>query len=135
MSESSNHSHLVNSIISWINSTQRDEPYIIFSDTYTQNIRNIPPAINGYIPDIYAVSAKNNMFIVGEAKTYSDVETRHSCEQYKAFLNYCANQSNSFFVLAVPWTMLNAAKGLIKYLKILTGTQKAKVIFLDDLPE
>lgn len=135
MSESSNHSHLVNSIISWINSTQGDEIYIIFSDTYTQNTRNIPPAINGYIPDIYAVSAKNNRFIVGEAKTYSDIETRHSCEQYKAFLNYCANQPNSFFVLAVPWTMINAAKGLIKYLKRSTGTQKAKVIFLEDLPE
>jgi hypothetical protein len=135
LAESSNHAFLVNSIIDWIKLTQDNETFVILSDTFTQGAREIPTAINGYIPDVYAVNVKKNKYIIGEAKTYTDVETRHSCEQYKAFLKYCADNSNTFFVLAVPWTMINAAKSLFRYLKRTTNTHNAKVIFIEDLPE
>jgi len=73
-----------------------------------------PPRIGGFIPDVYVPCAPGNRLIIAEAKTGRDLDTKHSLDQFDAFLGRCSQVENAMFVLAVPWDMVRLAEAIIR---------------------
>jgi hypothetical protein len=94
----------------------------------------VPPTIEGFMPDVWAKNFRKGLTIVGEAKTNNDIENRHSANQLSAFLRFCDRNRPSQLVIAVPWMMVNCAKGFVGYLKRRTETEDVPVVFLEMLP-
>lgn len=136
MAESQKHRDLVLAIVEWIKKrNDGGREFIIFCDVAEGICAHRPHSIEGFIPDVYAVSRSGGRILIGEAKTITDVESRNSREQYKAYLRFCAGNDSAGLLLAVPWTMVNCAKGLIRSIQRQTNTGHVEVIFVEGLPE
>jgi hypothetical protein len=73
--------------------------------------------INGYTPDVEAFSFQGNIkVIIGEAKCSSDIENKHSKEQYTAFMQYCYNNAQALFIVAVPWHEARRTRTILSFL-------------------
>jgi hypothetical protein len=134
MGESLEHTKLVDSIKKWLlEYKQSSSNLCVFCDSPSRSSQDKPPAIEGFIPDIYAIIPNGELVIVGEAKTWSDIESRHSIAQFGAFLRYCSTRKNTMLVIAVPWDMVNCVKSLVRFLQKSTNTQAACVKILEKL--
>jgi len=131
MPESALHYRMVMSIRNWI--IEKYEKLFIWIDLPSCEESSIPLRIEGFIPDVYAKILSNSKEIIGEAKTARDLDSRHTEEQLCAFLRYCSNNDNTFFILAVPWDFTRNAKSLIEYLKIKCHARSANTIILEKL--
>ncbi len=98
MSESSAHVALVAAIVSWIdNYTEISRTMAVLVDQ--PQVRDcIPPNINGNIPDVFASSSTDNFALIGEAKTVTDIESRHSRRQLVAYLTFLAKFKNLIII-------------------------------------
>ncbi|WP_146208938.1 hypothetical protein [Azospirillum sp. TSO22-1] len=63
---------------------------------------NRPPSIGGFLPDVFASDLPATFEVVGEAKTFPDLESERSARQIRAFLDHLAVRPASTFYLAVP---------------------------------
>jgi hypothetical protein len=63
---------------------------------------NRPLTIGGFLPDLFASDLPVTFEVVGEAKTFPDLESDRSARQIRAFLDHLAVRSGSNFYLAVP---------------------------------
>ncbi len=118
MVESILHKRLVTQLQTWVTNYSVEEKIIYCDYEYSFYNKDHPPLVEGYMPDIYAISRKTKIIILGEAKTtQKDLESEHSEKQISAFLNYCSNQNNSVFVLAVPFIFVNCGKSFLSFLK------------------
>ena len=133
MGESLTHINLVNAIKEWISNHEEENNLCIYSDLPTSHYGGKPPSINGYYPDIYATVRGNKKIFIGEAKTANDIESRHSRQQFQAFLQYCIPHSNSELIIAVPWDFVNCARGLIQSLIRRNETKTVSVRILERL--
>ena len=103
MSESAEHISLVHELRRWIaDKYLSGDLGLVLSDT-----AGIAPAdrsreIDGYVPDAFVAPIRQQCAIIGEAKTATDLESRHSMEQIEMFLRFC-NRARGLLVLAVPW--------------------------------
>jgi hypothetical protein len=98
MGESALHRHLVNCGIEHIKTHKFiDENYICFDSTSedTKNNNLFLYGNEGKVacPDFLFVCPNKGISIIGEAKTYLDMETTHSLYQYQTYVEYC-NQIN-----------------------------------------
>ena len=89
----------------------------------------LPPAIDGYRPDVYATT--KHIVIVGEAKPPWDVETRRSEHQLSAFLNYVEQQPCRHMVLAVHWTSSATARSVLRSIAYDWSAVSGRVHILD----
>ncbi len=114
MTESILHKMLVEKIKQWILGVSKEE-MLIFCDLENKSLGNdMPPKVESYIPDVYAIGKISNNVIIGEAKTSQwDLESEHSEWQIKAFLKHCSEKKNSMVVLAVHPELINCAKSLL----------------------
>lgn len=90
-----------------------------------------PKIIKSFIPDLYLEF--QNLLVIGEAKTIDDYESRHSKQQYDAYLETCLHFSgDSIFVLSIPWQLVPTAKNYFrkkkKELKLNT-----KIVILNEI--
>ena len=133
MAESLVHKELVRDIRYWIEANYQVRGLTFLwidncvEEGYVQQKR-----IDNFIPDIYARCLNDNLEIIGEAKTGSDIQSRHSEEQFLSYLKYC-NYSKAIFILAVPYVFRAFAKNLIGSLGSQTDTLNAHVIVIDNL--
>lgn len=135
MNESSLHCSLVSSLHAWFLANVQDcASYVVYVDNEEANKTNVPPTINGSVPDFYSHKPGSLKHYVGEAKTSKDLERPRSREQFKAFLKFCHDNSDSLLIIAVPWFMSPCAKSLLKAIAKENGYDKAKFIVLADLP-
>lgn len=75
-----------------------------------------PHVVNGYRPDLYY--RHNDTVIIGEAKTDEDFDRPHSIEQYKSYLQECANcPGEATLILAGSWRISPAYANLLRLLK------------------
>lgn len=103
MSESLQHQQLVKQIIDEaINIVGIKNKSLIESDAVDGF--SLPPLTSeGFRPDVYY--CYENMLIIGEAKTSSDIEQLHSREQYKSYIRKCSlYPGEAILIVAVPWT-------------------------------
>ena len=84
--------------------------------------------IEGYRPDIYYCF--DDLLIIGEAKTASDVEKQHSRAQYVAYIKECANfHGNAILIIAVPWMERATANNILRNLrKKIPGSYTTKIL-------
>ena len=94
-----------------------------------------PPMIGNYRPDVYF--HHSNLLIIGEAKTIRDYETKHSKEQYIAYLDECQKcQGEALLVLCSSWTISFSYRTLMKYIKRQNGFDTKVVIISENgIPE
>lgn len=76
-----------------------------------------PPQMpEGFRPDLYY--CHNGIMIIGEAKTSSDFNKRHSQEQYLSYIKACLRfEGSAIMFVAVPWTECRAIKNLLRRIK------------------
>jgi len=134
MGESQSHTKLVKEIVTWIchNHLQGDSGYI-FADLPENPPSKKTPVINNYIPDVFVPGSSGVAFIIGEAKTARDFETRHTKSQIEAFLRRCALTDKGILIIAVPWDLVRSARSLINKLKIEVDANNVEVIVLEKL--
>lgn len=110
------------------------DPGLLLFDSPGQSAENKPPQINGYVPDVFVPRVANNTnYIIGEAKTARDLETRHSLAQITALLGQCNEEPNSIFILAVPWDKVPSAKSLLKQIIRTHGFQNVETVVIEKL--
>jgi hypothetical protein len=132
MGESINHIQLVDDIYKWVSQSLFNGSGVsILVDRSESRAGERPPTINGFIPDLYVENAPNKLFVIGEAKTYKDLERKHSREQFEAFLNKCKAYDNSILVAAVPWDYVNLAKSILRNLKKKVGAECVRIKVLN----
>ena len=128
MSESLAHIHLVNILKDFVSKEFfGGDDGKIFVDSPQNNTQNKAFTINGFRPDLYA-KPDNNSVILGEAKTWYDLERDHSLAQFRAFLNYCSGFDNSKFILAVPWDLTIHGQNLLKQIQAENNLHDVEVI-------
>ena len=112
MPESDIHAKLVDRLMSWVAREYcLGSTAAILVDRQGVIGPQRPPNVGGFVPDVYLrVSA---IRVVGEAKTSRDIETSHSENQLRAFLQYCGT-TEGLFVLAVPWYRVPYAHNLLQ---------------------
>jgi hypothetical protein len=136
VSESIQHSQLVERLLQWTNDhypTWEGMPVVITADHTARYDGRRPRRIGEAIPDIYATSLPVAFCLIGEAKTTFDLETTHSQNQILCFLEYLRYQEHPFFVLATPWNLINTARNLVRVLVRRVEAQSVNLVFLQDI--
>jgi hypothetical protein len=116
MAESLQHSILVKDLCQYISINYLDgDSGFILRDTAGLSSNERCFEINGYIPDAIAhLFNRNLQFIIGEAKTIHDIETKHTASQLESFLTYCSMKAHSaLLVVAVPWAYHRLARQIL----------------------
>ena len=89
----------------------------IYCDTAAAHREDKPRPINGFVPDVLAVTVPPSFTIIGEAKRHRDLDTPHSRSQLRAFLRYLRYSPDPHLMLAVPVTAHASAFGLMQRLQ------------------
>jgi len=126
MAESDIHISLVCQLKKYIIDYLKIDHGFVLVDASSTLKNKKPPIVGGYIPDIY-VKTKNT-FIIADAKTAKDWQSKHSLDQYNAFVCECAKHENSMFLLAVPWQYERSAHSRLKFLFPAQTSVKIEVI-------
>jgi hypothetical protein len=132
MPESACHTNLVGSLVTWIATSYfAGDAGGILVDSPAAKDR--PPKIGGFVPDAFAEAAPRKLMIVGEAKTWRDLESRHTRDQLGAFLRWCQFNGGGVLVLAVPWPITRLAAALVRSLQQRHGCELVRTVVLDKL--
>ncbi len=114
MSQSEEHQQLVNSIAKSIKTNYGE--LIVISDLQKFPGDEIPPLISGFRPDVYAYD-KENLIVIAEAKTDTDIDNKHTYDQLRAFIEYLEKDwRKSIFVFAVNGSGVDRAKTVLRFL-------------------
>lgn len=137
MAESELHITLVRHLFSWVRDNLFDgDAGNIYVDL-PEMLRCAKPTnlICGVRPDLSARRRENNLLVLGEAKTATDLETRHSILQYNSYIEECESYPGpAMIVLAVPWHARRTAHNLLLSLLREKASRKTQIHVLDNLP-
>ena len=132
MPESASHVNLVGALVQWIAAAYlAGDTGGILVDSSASNGK--PPAIGGFVPDAFVELAAQEIMVVGEAKTWRDLESRHTREQLGTFLQWCRLNQRGVLVLAVPWPVTRLASMIVRSLQRKHGCGSVRTIILDKL--
>lgn len=131
MGESEHHAHLVSIITGWVRSGySTHEGLSILIDSRMVAPERRPGRIGGFTPDVVVRTVPSSFVIIGEAKSYTDFFTPHTGHQIGAFIEYLHLQSEPVLVLAIPLSLLGAARSLVTRLKRERSAGNVRVVFL-----
>ncbi len=69
--------------------------------------------IGNYVPDLYYDFG--GLLVIGEAKTESDFERKHSKAQFDAYIEQCKlHEGRAILIISVPWQLLITAKNYFR---------------------
>lgn len=100
----------------------------IFADEPDVRRGDKPRPVEGFVPDVFAVTVPRSLTIIGEAKSFSDLYTPHSRAQIRAFLRFLRYSVSPRLILAVPAPAHASAHGILTALKLET---EAQVVFTE----
>jgi len=106
----------------------------VFLDHPLRNQGYAIPFCYGFKPDLYALSDSSKIIVIGEAKTYKDLQSKHTKAQILSFLKKCREYEISFFIMAVPWDMVPYALSLVRDAIPLAEAEKVNVKIIEKLP-
>jgi hypothetical protein len=132
LSESSKHLELISRIVIYIQ-TKYGNQVVLFHDLPARIGCDKPPKIGPFRPDVYAADAPPRIVVVGEAKVQQDLETLHSRGQIRAFLEFLRTQSQSEFVLAVPWQARARGRNILKTIAVEVDATRVNLVVIDDV--
>ena len=114
MPEGASHVALINEILTILANDGYAE-YIVLTDRAGEYTGNRCPNIGGFVPDVYAVAARDIQHrTIGEAKSIADLNTPHSHRQLKSFARHLSIFERPTLILAVPFVALPGASTLLK---------------------
>lgn len=93
-----------------------------------------PPKLYEFVPDIFVSNTDRYAFLIGEAKTATDIDNNHTIEQLTAFLKKCSESNNSLLVMAVPWHVVRLAKSVIMHCKKKASLEVIETRVIERLP-
>lgn len=118
MPDSDRHARLVRLLIDYISARHGDQPGLcVYSDRAECRSDEKPRSVEGFIPDVLAITTPASFTIIGEAKTHTDLGTPRSHSQIRAFLRFLQYSANPLFILAVPVAAHAFAFSLVQILK------------------
>lgn len=134
MPESDAHVRLVAELAAWL----RKANLVADGDLVLQDGPGIVagkrlPAIGRRFPDVYTEPRGRAGPIIGEAKTATDLESRHTAKQLEGYLAWCSSRLGSLLVLAVPWESSRHARDLLAHIQRRTGTESVQTVVPDKL--
>lgn len=95
---------------------------------------DVPPRINGCLPDLYAADVPETFCIIGEAKTTKDLMSDRSQRQISIFLDYLTiKPGNNIFILAVPGGSTNQAIGVMRNSRYRLRDRNLKIFVLNEI--
>jgi len=100
-----------------------------------QDSQHVPPGrrpgfVGGFVPDVIAQTVPGSFYIIGEAKSSTDLDTPHSRRQLQGYLRHLSVQSEPQLVMATPLLMIGLAKSIVRQLKRGCGAGNVDVVFL-----
>lgn len=119
------HALLVQELEVLIRKNFDERTLLLFADVPGASSDSKPPQLYGFVPDVYVARPR---YIIGEAKTMKDLDTRHSQDQIASFLRYLTTQENGLFILAVPLHAWNYGKSVIRHLKSKTEAREVQTL-------
>lgn len=138
MPESDQHQRLILRLVDYIKARFAKNYSLTILDDLPKAIGSEkPPTIGNFRPDVYAVDVPETIVIVGEAKSVKDLESFHSRDQYRSFLSFLSKRENSYFLLAVPFQSVPAARRVISSImvKLNLTFDDVTVVVLDEISE
>jgi hypothetical protein len=78
-------------------------PPIIYADTGDGQSGSSPIIVGSNRPDVLARDLATPRYIVGEAKTASDIDNRHTFEQLASYFDFLRCQAEGELWMGVPW--------------------------------
>jgi hypothetical protein len=100
--ESAVHVRLVERLIALVRNRHQPPRGLLLLADHPDFGRDRPQTIGGFLPDVFASDLPVTFEVIGEAKTFPDLETDRSLRQIAAFLDYLAVRPGSAFYLTVP---------------------------------
>lgn len=82
---------------------------LVYCDIQDSCVAELPPVIGSNRPDVFAKEITSSLSIIGEAKTASDVDNRHTVEQLVSYFEYLRHQSHGELWMGVPWLSAGTA--------------------------
>ena len=133
MSETLAHTRLVGVIVNWVRVKYSITPGLcLFCDCPTILETEKPSPIEGFFPDVCALTTPPALTILGEAKTLPDLESSRSFQQVVAFLRFLAARPQPGLVIATPWQGIATARNIIALAKRESRAKDIQVHFLTD---
>jgi len=109
MAESSEHIKYVELLINWIEKNcSKNDFGLLLADHPEHNEK--PKKILGFVPDVFVEFEST---IIGEAKSFNDVNNSHTIEQLEAYLSYLNISKNSTLLFGVNWKLHDEVHALI----------------------
>jgi len=133
VSETLEHTLLVGVIVKWITAQHAATPGLcLFCDCPPILNTEKPTSIEGFFPDVCAISTPPAVTLIGEAKTVPDLESVRSYKQFLAFLRFLAARPKPTLVVATPWQATITAKNIITLAQRESRTESVVLRFLND---
>src|SRR2546429_189545 len=118
MPESQVHADLVSLLLQCLSERHgRNLGLCVYCDTTAAQREDKPRPINGFVPDILALTVPASFTIIGEAKRHRDLDTPHSRSQLRAFFRHLRYSPDPLLMLAVPVAAHASAFSLIERLQ------------------
>jgi hypothetical protein len=133
MSETLAHTRLVGVIVNWVKARYSATVGLcVFCDCPTVLETEKPSPIEGFFPDVCALSTPPALTLVGEAKTLPDLESPRSFQQVVAFMRFLAARPQPILVIATPWQAVATAKNIVVLARRESRAEHVQVHFLTD---
>ena len=133
MSETLAHTRLVGVIVRWVQAQYPATPGLcLFCDCPPVLDTEKPSPIEGFFPDVCAISTPPALTLIGEAKTARDLESQRSYKQFLAFLRFLSARPKPTLVVATPWQATTTAKRIITLAQRESRTKAVQLRFLND---
>jgi hypothetical protein len=133
MSETLAHTRLVGVIVNWVQAKYSTTPgFCLFCDCPTVLETEKPSPIEGFFPDVCALTTPSALTILGEAKTLPDLESSRSFQQLVAFLRFLAARPQPSLIIATPWQATATARNIIIHARLESRVKHVQLHFLTD---
>ena len=129
MSQSDAHRDLVTQVAKALES--RFPEFSIIADLQESPGEPIPPLIDRYRPDLFAINTVKNSAVIAEAKTDNDVERTHTYNQIETYITYLERKSFGLFVLSVTGCRADFAKAILRFTRTRVQASKTQIEVYD----
>lgn len=131
MSESTIHMHYVDQLLLFAKTIIPSNYHSLIYVDKPDSAQKPPRTAQNFIPDLYYKYQEH--LIIGEAKTFSDVDSRHSKMQYEDYINEAFHfQGKAIILFSIPLAAKGTIKNIVRRL-VENYSGRIVVYFISDL--